>query len=203
MTSVVQICNMALSHTGTDLFIADLAEKTKEARLCSLWYPICRDRLLRAFDWSWAKAVTDLAESGTPDSGWEYRYQYPVDALKVLSVVPQGASFDRKSFVRYRWEITASGGIQTNVYQAQCQYISKVTDPAAFDDTFAYALSVMLAANICMPLTTDVSRTSQLEQAAKAAISDAIATNAGEGYEGPQPEALSTQVRFGLVEGQQ
>lgn len=201
MTSVVEICNMALSHTGTDIFIADIDEKNKEARLCKLWYPICRDRLLRTFDWSWAKVVADLAESGTPDSGWQYRYQYPVDALKVLVVAPQDAPLDRRSITRYRWEVTGSGGILSNVYQAQCLYISKVTDPGRFDDTFAYALGVMLAANIAMALTGDIGRTGQLQQAAAAAISDAIATNAGEGYEGPQPDALATQVRFGFTEG--
>ena len=50
MSSIVDICNMALSHLGIGEEIASLTEKSEEARACNRFYSQCRDAMMREWD---------------------------------------------------------------------------------------------------------------------------------------------------------
>lgn len=98
----VAIANMALSAIGTRSTIASLSEDSPEAATCQLWYQQCRDGLLRAFPWNWARRQVVLAlyksAAGTlenpqgtlpePARPWRYEYSWPSDCLAALYILP-------------------------------------------------------------------------------------------------------------------
>lgn len=111
MTTVVDIVNQALQSIGTRTTIASLTENSNEAIQASLIYAKARDQLLRMAPWNCATNLANLtlitAQPGTPEftgagptlwqkglppPPWVYEYQYPVDCLKPLYVMPQFTS---------------------------------------------------------------------------------------------------------------
>jgi len=108
MASEVDICNQALQAIGTRTSMTSLDEDSPEARQCQLVYSSCRDQLLRAAHWDFAKK-TDIAGllKSAPDTpefqgevsqggwshkypppGWLYEYAMPADCLFIRHVVP-------------------------------------------------------------------------------------------------------------------
>lgn len=110
MTSVTDICNRALQTIGTRTTVTDneLANSTtNEAIQFNLIYANIRDDLLRMAPWDCAlrtanltyissvpgtpenqSAATQLWTPGQPPPPWAYEYQYPVDCLRAVSIIP-------------------------------------------------------------------------------------------------------------------
>ncbi len=110
MTSVTDICNRALQSIGTRTTVTDaeLANETSnEAIQFNLIYTNMRDDLLRMAPWDCAlktanltyissvpgtsentSAATPLWTPGQPAPPWAYEYQYPVDCLRAVYVIP-------------------------------------------------------------------------------------------------------------------
>lgn len=142
MTSIVAICNLALSNIGKDN-IASLSEPSAEARACRQFYEVTRDTLLQAYPWRFAGKTVTLARV-TNDQGarWPYAYQRPTDCLKIRSM---GAGcFDAQGSLIY-----------SGASPAVLSYTYRVEDPAVFSPLFADALSWHLAVRLAMPLTRD------------------------------------------------
>jgi hypothetical protein len=110
MTSVTDICNRALQTIGTRTTVSDaeLANSTSnEAIQFNLIYANLRDDLLRLAPWDCAlktanltyicsipgtpenqSPATQLWAPGQPPPPWAYEYQYPVDCLRAVSIIP-------------------------------------------------------------------------------------------------------------------
>lgn len=110
MTSVTDICNRALQNIGTrtDVTDAELAAgSTNEAKQFNLIFENFRDDLLRLAPWDCAyktanltyissvpgtpentSAATTLWTPGQPAPPWAYEYQYPVDCLRAVTIIP-------------------------------------------------------------------------------------------------------------------
>lgn len=110
MTSVTDICNRSLQVIGTrtDVTDAELANNsTNEAKQFNLIYANIRDDLLRMAPWDCAlrtsnltyissvpgtpenqSAATQLWAPGQPPPPWAYEYQYPVNCLRAVSIIP-------------------------------------------------------------------------------------------------------------------
>lgn len=142
MTSIVAICNLALSNIGKDN-IASLTEASAEARACRQFYDITRDTLLQAYPWRWAgKTLALAAVSNDQGARWSYAYQRPHDCLKIRSM--GAGSFDAQGSLIY-----------SSASPAVLSYTYRVEDPAVFSPLFADALSWHLAVRLAMPLTRD------------------------------------------------
>jgi hypothetical protein len=108
MTSVVSLCNRALSGIGTRSTIASLDEDSNEAIQCALIYEDTRDEVLQAAFWNFAQktALLSLLKSapGTPTNltstasnwtsdfpapPWLYEYAYPSDGIQVRTIIQQ------------------------------------------------------------------------------------------------------------------
>lgn len=108
MTAVLDIVNRALQSFGSRTTVAALNENSNEAIQANLVLNQVRDELLRTAPWNCATNFNNLtlitAVPGTPEnptSGtvtwqkgipappWSYEYQYPVDCLRPLFVIPQ------------------------------------------------------------------------------------------------------------------
>jgi hypothetical protein len=111
MTSEVDIVNRALQKIGTRTTVASLAENSNEAIQANMILGANRDELLRMAPWNCATNTAVLtyvtSAPGTPENqvtpvgawakgipppGWAYEYQYPVDCMRPLWVIPQFSS---------------------------------------------------------------------------------------------------------------
>ncbi|MFA6294457.1 MAG: hypothetical protein WC637_21885 [Victivallales bacterium] len=145
MSSKVEICNMALGRVNSP-FIDSIDEKSKEAKICRLYYDQCRKAALRAHGWNFATETVDLALLAETKPEWDFVYQIPSDCLKVIGIVP--AISGKK--IPYK---ISGKKILTNMEEATLRYVKDITDPNMFDDQFIVALSYLLASDIAVPLT--------------------------------------------------
>lgn len=209
MSSVVEICNMALARIGVSSFISNLNEPSNEARVCSLFYAPMRDFALRDGLWNFAKKQVGLADAGTPPTQWAFKYTLPDDFLKARQIwmpgmpvlpgtyeVPGQTVFVVDS--RVRFEIALSGTqkvLLTNQPEAELIYTARVTDTTLYDPIFVSALSYLLASEIAMPLAVQPNIAKQARDAYVQVMSTAAAHSMNESYEGMPPESELTMIR--------
>lgn len=88
MSSVIDICNMALFRIGNGMRIDDLEETSQPARICKQFYESSRDFVLRAdCDWGFATAFAQLAEvADNPNPEYPYAYAVPNDCMRVSTL---------------------------------------------------------------------------------------------------------------------
>lgn len=108
MTTEVDIANRAFQAIGTRTTIQSLAENSNEAIQVSLVLTACRDEVLRMAPWNASRNYAPLTyitsapgtpensspttaswQKGQPPPPWAYEYQYPVDCLRPLWIIPQ------------------------------------------------------------------------------------------------------------------
>jgi len=184
MSSVVEICNLALSHLGDSATIAsiDPPEGSAQAEHCGRFYPIARDSLLEMHPWNFATRRVSLAALDVETWAWTYAYAAPVSCLKVLSILPYQSGSDDET-QQYETEAAEDGTIiiRTNVEAATCRYTARVTDTTRMPPLFVDALSRLLASYMSGPVVKGESgRKAGMEQlqifrqvASQAMVSDA------------------------------
>jgi hypothetical protein len=160
MSSVVFICNLALSNLGKDN-ISDINEASTEARVCKQFYEHTRDMLLQSYPWRWARKTVALAQvSNDKERRWFYAYRRPSDCLKIRRVNSEMLS----DYLPYEAMSVKAGGIDytvegsviyTGVSPAYLEYTQRVTDPTLFPALFQDALGWHIAVRLAMPLTRD------------------------------------------------
>jgi hypothetical protein len=169
MASVVDICNLALSHLGDTATVAsiDPPEGSAQAEHCARFYPIARDTLLELHPWGFATRRALLAPLSETMDQWDYVYAVPNLAIKILAVLPSEAADDyvlnATSYSDDAGEVSAAYGayspqpfvvetlasgakvILTNQEEALARFTVTVTDSAKFSPLFTMALSWLLA----------------------------------------------------------
>ena len=159
MSSVVFICNLALSNIGKTNIVA-LSEASAEARACNQFYEHSRDLLLQQYPWRFAGKTASLAELTNDKPGrWAHAYQRPTDCLKVRWLRPSYSEDDYqpttvKTETGYPHDIEGQT-IYTDLSPAFLRYTQRLTDPTKFTALFIDALSWHLAVRLAMPLTRD------------------------------------------------
>ncbi len=157
MATVVDICNLALSHLGDKATVASIEppEGSPQASHCSRFYPVARDFMLEAHDWGFNTARAQLADQSVatpPPSPWQFAYALPANCLRLLSVLPPDADSDdrRQAYVRE----TAGGAdlIYCNQSDAVARYTWRVLDPTRFSPLFVDAVSRLLASYLAGPV---------------------------------------------------
>lgn len=159
MTSVVSICNLALSNVGKDN-INDLSEASAEAKACNQFYEVVRDLLLQTYPWRFAGKTASLASLTNDKPGaWGYAYRRPIDCLKVRWIRPEYSADDPapqtlQQEIMNPYEIEGSM-FYCNLSPCFLRYTFKLTDPTRYSPLFVEALSWHLAVRLAMPLTRD------------------------------------------------
>jgi hypothetical protein len=167
MTSVTDICNIALSRIGHGQITDFDSDTTKAGDICRLQYPICRDTLLRMHPWNFAIKRVSLALSATtPVFEYTYAFAMPTDCLKIVRTSWEANGWSNKDdatrefwaqpSIPYRIE---GGFLLCNDDTAIIEYVAKITDPAQYDAMFVDVLAQRLAAEIAMNLTDNQSFT--------------------------------------------
>ena len=205
MTSVVGICNLALTRIGAQT-INSLDEASSAARNCTALYEPTRDTMLRARPWRFARRRAVLAALGLDESQmpreWRHVYALPADCLTALYIEPaDGGSIDylRGCHREYEYrripdetppfELRADRQILTDEEEAVLIYTGRVEDPTRFDPLFVEALSWRLGADLSTALKGDARRRQEALSEAQAAINTAAATDANETTQRQQREA--------------
>lgn len=98
MSSVVDICNLALSHIGEEANVTsiDPPEGSTYAQYCATYYPIARDTLLQdnSSTWNFATTRVVLAELNMPYTQYKYAYALPSDYFRVIALIPNNSASD-------------------------------------------------------------------------------------------------------------
>jgi|HigsolmetaAR203D_1030402.scaffolds.fasta_scaffold04141_4 hypothetical protein len=151
MTSVVGICNRALSLLGQKS-ITSLEDNDQAARLCAETYGPVRDAVLRDHPWNCAIARADLAPlSERPAFGFGRQFELPADCLRVLELWGTDGP----------WKIEGRR-LLTDATRALIRYIRRVEDPNQFDALLVEAIAARLAADLCEPITQKSTLTQSL-----------------------------------------
>lgn len=163
ITSIVDICNMALDYCNVRTITA-IDEDTKQSRICDRWYDTVRKSLLLNLNASFSIKRAQLVEvvNFTPVYGYSKAYALPQDCLKVLNV---------NSPVSDNYYQIEGNYLYYNNDQPQeevkIRYIADIQDVTKFDAEFCDCLALKLAEKICLPLSEDEQKASLLKQLAQ------------------------------------
>lgn len=161
MRSIVDLCNLALSHLAQGYVVNDLNERTPHANLCNTYYPICRQELLDdSHQWSFAVGRMTL----NIDAGYTAKTAYvlPSDMIR---------PFQLESGERFHIE---SDHLFSDDTAPVLRYVRDVKDLAVLPMKFKVALSYLLAARIAGPLTQSEQKQAAMMQLYQLAVSEAI-----------------------------
>lgn len=199
MTSIVQICNMAIGHIrGANKVqtVFPAPEGSEEARACFIYYAAARDAALEARDWSFASRETTLALVGTPPTRWAYQYAWPNNCLIPREIVSGVLDGEPIPFEVTIDEALSQKLILTDEITASLRYTAVVEDPSMYSAGFTMALSYRLAMDLAIPLKGDAKLQGAMREAFNAAAGEASFsnTNARQAYRRSSPRG-STATR--------
>ena len=161
MRSIVDLCNLALSHLAQGYVVNDLNERTPQANLCNTYYPICRQELLDdAHQWTFAVGRLSL----NVDAGYAAKtaFTLPSDMIR---------PFQLESGSRFYVE---GDHLFTNDAAPVLRYVRDVKDLAMLPAKFKIALSYLLASRIAGPLTQNEQKQMSMMQLFQLALNEAI-----------------------------
>lgn len=210
MASVVQICNMALSHIGSEARVSSISppDGSVEAGHCAMFYDLARTELLEPGNWAFSLKRATLAEVTNPSMGWAYAYAKPSNCLRALrilrpsiaitvftqdlAVAPHAADSGTAPF-DIEGEV-----IFTNEPDAVLVYVQDVTDSTKFPASFTSALSYLLASYLAGPILkgNEGERVGDAMRQRALALADVSATasaNASSAESLPQPTLLAVR----------
>lgn len=155
MSSTVDIWNLALNLVGGD-FVVDPNEKSTEADLCRLHYPIALKFVLESQDWNFAVKRQEVAQSANVVPAFNYSgaFKIPADCLRVREVWDNktGDTNSRYSNNNLQWELEGEYIVANTSGQVFVKYISNITDTSKFTGSFITALTTYLAYRLAVPI---------------------------------------------------
>lgn len=172
MTADVDICNVALDILS-QAPIMSLTDSTASAKRCNRNYALCRDYVLRAHDWNFARKRATLAEIATgPDFEYEHQFRLPSDIIALRYL------WNTES--EYELEGTA---ILINDSTCSIKYTSRFEDPNYFTADFIQALAQFLAYRISYSTKQNATYTESIFKQYESMISMAKGVDAQESPE--------------------
>ncbi len=173
ITSVEDVCNLALSILGYPQRIGDIYEGSKPSKLALDLYGQTRDEVLRSSYWGFARRETMLAlVKGAPPPGqpwnateyaqvpWQFEYEYPTDCIRLLYVMPSIVNFPVYDPQPQLFEVGNDPNINppmkvifTNLSQPVAVYTGQVTDMSLWEPLFTSTLASALAGKFAAALS--------------------------------------------------
>ena len=210
MASVVQICNMALSHIGSEAIVSSISppDGSVEAGYCATFYDMARTEMLEPGSWAFSLKRATLAQVTNPSTVWAYAYAKPADCQRVLrllrpsiavTVFTQDRMLEPHTDDRDSAPFDIEGEvILTNQPEAVLVYVQDVTDSTKFPASFTSALSYLLASYLAGPVikgSEGIKIGDAMRQRAQgmADLSAAASANASNAESMPQPTLLAVR----------
>lgn len=146
MTSIIDICNQALSIVQTPP-IASLEEERREARICNLHYTDCVNYCLEVIKPFFATKRIKPAQSldYMPQFQYQFAYAKPADFLVMIDDYAQ--NFPEK------WEIEGDYLLTDSNDSPELIYIAKISQVSRWSETFKNAVIFQLAMRIAPELS--------------------------------------------------
>jgi hypothetical protein len=175
MSSVVDICNMALAHIRAGS-INSLDQTSVQAQQCKLFYETARDQCLRDSNWGFNHSIRALSELTDVDIfGWRRAWQYPGDCLHINNVLRdledlgqdtgeliasrlydhrprRPIDLPRVEYRVFNYSDTFPRVIATMEDSVRIDYRKRVTDTNLFGADFVMSLSYLLGSYIAIPI---------------------------------------------------
>lgn len=168
MTSVVEICNLALGEVGARAQIQSIEEASREAQLCRLYYRPARREALRDHDWGFASKSEALALVGGArvPPPWRFAYGYPSDCLALREILGEGAPGEPRG---EPFEIAVNRALDGRLVladrpRALARYTADVANTTLFDAGFVGVLAARLAVDLAQSLIGDLRKRDTLLQ---------------------------------------
>jgi hypothetical protein len=184
VSSVADLCNVAISHCGTRSKITSIDEGSPEANACLTHFALARDSLLRAFDWNFARMTVSLGQLQNPPARWAYKYALPADYIRLRRLNDAPLLLLPETFCELAADKDELGAainvVLTNASPVSAIYTARVTDPNRWDPGFVDAFTYELAMRVCFELAGKEERVARLTQMRMAAVRDAGAEMANE-----------------------
>ena len=163
MASVVQLCNMALSHIGSEARVASIAppDGSVEAGYCATFFDMARTEMLEPGTWAFSLKRASLAQVDNDSTAWAYAYALPSDCLRALrlpaSRLPSTVFTQDTVVIEPHDQSSRAFDIEgavlrTNEPDAVLLYVRDVTDSGQFTPSFTSALSYLLASYLAGPI---------------------------------------------------
>lgn len=171
------IVNLALDRLGERTLLS-LDDDTPTARRAKAQYPHQRDMLLRAQPWRFAMARASLPVLTDPPAfGWQYAYERPTDALRVMPLTDNG-EFDGLP-VQHRFEGTRI--LTDRSGPLKVRYVKRDIPETIYDPLFVELLAINIAQALCYRLTNKRSLLTELREEARAVTGGFFILDAIEG----------------------
>lgn len=163
MASVVQICNMALSHIGSEARVSSISppDGSVEAGHCATFFDQARTELIEPGNWRFVLKRAALAQVTNSSNTWAYAYALPSDCLapkRVLRIMSTLTVFTQDD-ARYSPNDQDSADydmegdvLYTNEPDATLLYVRDITDTTKYTPSFTSALSYLLASYLAGPI---------------------------------------------------
>jgi len=164
VASVQDICNIALSHVGSDAIVSSISppDGSVEAGHCARFYPIARHTMIEIVQPSFARRRVLLAEVANESTVWAYAYAKPtacIKPLRILTVAPGLTVFtqDEANTVSINEGGSAEYDMEgevifTNEPEAVLVYLTDVTDTSKFPPLMVTGMGYLLASFLAGPI---------------------------------------------------
>lgn len=175
--SNVELANQALDHLGKDR-IASLSENSTAARKINEVFERTIYAALSRSHWSFCRKIASLASvTNDWDERWAYKYDIPSDCLTVVRVIPR---VDMPNAEVQEPHELMGGYLYTNAADAKIEYVYKSTSTLTMPEPFLTAVSMLMARDVCMPLTRKRSFWNDLNRAWEMQLATAVEHDAGQ-----------------------
>lgn len=215
MSSIVQVCNLALGRIGISEFIEDIEDRTTRAIACKQYLDGCRQSVLSDFPWNFATKAVQLAAVDVDVPGWSAAYRYPSDCLSLRSITTAagdrfqpppfwgGADGERAVMIegRARFRVLSDPVIPdarvilADIEDAWAWYTADIVSPSTWPRLFVEALAWKLAAELAGALRVSAQLRQYAEQTYLWQLSQAQAASLNEERPDPYPDSPSVAVR--------
>lgn len=209
MASAVQICNMALSHIGSDARVSSISppDGSVEAGYCATFYDMARTEMIEPGNWAFALKRAALAQITNASNAWAYSYLKPSDCQRALRVLRPNVSvtvFTQDTVTAHTddhdsaaFEIEGDT-LYSNEPDAVLVYSGDVVDTNKFPASFTSALSFLLSSYLAGPIIkgnegTRVGDAMRQRAMSLADMSAAASANASSAQNVPSPTLLAVR----------
>lgn len=175
--TAIEIINSGLADVGQNA-ISTLNDGTKAANLAKAKYPVLRDAVLEAREWTFAKSRIQLnRDVVVPVFGYSYQYVIPSALLRVVRVYQSGGL---SPILLNDW-VREGSRILTNQLDPIFAEVLFRADEGTFSPGMVEALSARCSAAFAIPLTENRQLAKDWMDNYKSLLVDAAAMDGSQG----------------------
>lgn len=197
MATKTELSNMAISHLGTGMTIANLdTEDSEEAAVCRTFFDTAFEATLREFDWPFARVYEELTlVKEDPTEEWAYAYRYPSDCQMLRKILSGTRNETRSTRVPFAISKDASGRLVfTDQYDPVARYTQEITDlslcTADFNIAFSFKLAMYIAPRLTQGDPYKLKQEMQSSYMAEISNAKALAINEEQPDQAPESEFI-------------